>query len=352
MTKKILLIEDNPAMRENIAEILELAKYDVKTASNGKEGVKQAQQEKPDLIICDIMMPELDGYGVLHMLSKDIDTAGIPFIFLTAKAEKSDHRLGMGMGADDYLTKPFVNSELLNIVEVRLKKNELQRSDFSRTARGLNTFFKEAQGVDAFKEIATDKEKRAYRKKDLLYAEGNYPRGIFFITAGKVKTCKFNEEGKEYVTGLFKEGDFIGYSALLEETAYADAAMAMEDAEAVIIPKEEFFSLLYSNRDVAGKFIKMLSGNVAEMENRLIRLAYNSVRKRVAEALLMLQDRYAKAGENLDMAISREDLASIVGTATETVTRALSDFRQEGLINIKGSQVTILHKEKLAKMRN
>ena len=105
--KKILLIEDNKDVRENTAEILRLAPYEVVTAKNGKEGVELAQSEKPDLIICDIMMPVLDGHGVLHLLSKNEETSGIPFIFLTAKAERSDFRKGMEMGADDYLTKPF-----------------------------------------------------------------------------------------------------------------------------------------------------------------------------------------------------------------------------------------------------
>src|SRR6185369_16481386 len=101
--KKILLIEDNKDMRENTREILELANYQVHAAKNGKEGVEAAQKEKPDLIICDIMMPVLDGYGVLHMLAKKDETAGIPFIFLTAKAERSELRKGMEMGADDYV---------------------------------------------------------------------------------------------------------------------------------------------------------------------------------------------------------------------------------------------------------
>src|SRR5215212_4777169 len=104
MEKKILLIEDNEQIRENTAEILELAGYRVVTAQNGKEGIELVNREKPALIICDIMMPVLDGYGVLHMLSKNEETAGIPFIFLTAKAERTDFRKGMEMGADDYLT--------------------------------------------------------------------------------------------------------------------------------------------------------------------------------------------------------------------------------------------------------
>src|ERR1041385_6914856 len=138
--KKILLIEDNPEMRENTIEILELAKYQVISAVNGKEGVRLASSEKPDLIICDIMMPELDGYGVLHMLAKDNVTASIPFIYLTAKAEKGDYRKGMGMGADDYLTKPFDDMELLNAVETRLKKNEMLKAEFVRTSEGLDDF--------------------------------------------------------------------------------------------------------------------------------------------------------------------------------------------------------------------
>jgi len=125
--KKILLIEDNLEVRENTAEILELADFEVLTARNGKEGVELAAGEFPDLIICDIMMPELDGYGVLHILSKKQSTMNIPFIFLTAKAEKSDVRKGMNLGADDYVTKPFDDTELLDAVEARLHKSEMMK---------------------------------------------------------------------------------------------------------------------------------------------------------------------------------------------------------------------------------
>ena len=120
--KKILLIEDNPQIRENTAEILELAGYQVLTAKNGKEGVELAVHNKPDLVICDIMMPVLDGYGTLHMLNKNPDTAAIPFIFLTAKAERSDFRKGMEMGADDYVTKPYSSRELIARIKAVLRR--------------------------------------------------------------------------------------------------------------------------------------------------------------------------------------------------------------------------------------
>src|SRR6188474_2924588 len=105
MKLRILLIEDNPDIRENTAEILEMSNYLVDTAENGKLGIEKALAQKPDLIICDIMMPVLDGYGVLHLVNKNQQLAGIPFIFLTAKSERTDFRKGMEMGADDYITK-------------------------------------------------------------------------------------------------------------------------------------------------------------------------------------------------------------------------------------------------------
>src|SRR5690242_7943732 len=109
--QKILLIEDNNEIRENMAEILDLAGYEVFTAPNGKDGIKTAIQEIPDLILCDIMMPVLDGYGVLHMLQKHEALENVPFIFLTAKSERLEIRKGMELGADDYITKPFDGTE-------------------------------------------------------------------------------------------------------------------------------------------------------------------------------------------------------------------------------------------------
>ena len=122
MSKTILVIEDNNEIRENTAEILELAGYKTITAENGRQGVDLALKNKPDVIVCDIMMPELDGYGVLHLLRKNAGTESVPFIFLTAKTERSDFRKGMEMGADDYITKPFDENELLSAVELRLKQ--------------------------------------------------------------------------------------------------------------------------------------------------------------------------------------------------------------------------------------
>lgn len=350
--KTILLIEDNTDVRENIAEILELANYTVIQAGNGKAGVEYAQSHKPDLIICDIMMPVLDGYGVIHLLNKNPETASIPFIFLTAKSERGDFRKGMEMGADDYITKPFDDVELLRAVESRLKRSEMLRAEFSKNMEGLNKFFDEIKEIDELKKLSAERRVKLYKKKEIIFNEGNSPNYLYFLVKGKVKTFKAHEYGKELITTLHKEGDFFGYLALLEEGSYTDTAEALEDSEVCLIPKEDFFSLIYNNMAVMKKFIRILSDNITEKEEQLVTLAYSSVRKRVAEALIQLQHLYDnKKASSFSISISREDLANMVGTATESLIRTLSDFKEEKLVEIKGSNITIVDPEKLKKLK-
>ena len=134
--KKILVIEDEPEMRRNITALLRYYDYKPIAAENGLQGIDAARHERPDLILCDVMMPEVDGYGVLNALQRDASLARIPFIFLTAKGEKDDLRSGMNLGADDYLTKPVANAELVRAIEARLRRSEQQinrefKPDFS-----------------------------------------------------------------------------------------------------------------------------------------------------------------------------------------------------------------------------
>jgi DNA-binding NarL/FixJ family response regulator len=134
--KKILVIEDEPEMRRNLATVLRLERYEPLTAENGRRGVELARNENPDLILCDVMMPEMDGYGVLQAVRQDEKLALVPFIFLTAKGEKENLRSGMNLGADDYLTKPVAKGDLLQAIEARLRRSEQQarrefKPDFS-----------------------------------------------------------------------------------------------------------------------------------------------------------------------------------------------------------------------------
>lgn len=342
--QKILLIEDNDELRENIAEILELANYRVITAENGKAGVDKAVNENPDLIICDIMMPELDGFGVLHILSKNKTTATIPFIFLTARTEKTDLRKGMNMGADDYLTKPFEDTELLDAIESRLKKREVLSTDYAKSYEGINEFITDARAIGRLEDLSHEKKRKTFSKKAEIFRKGDTPNFLFFVVDGTIKQYKTNEDGKELIIGIYGKGEFFGYESLLENKEYHESAAAIETSELAMIPKKDFFALLYSHREVANKFIELLSNKISDKEERLLNLAYNSVRQRTAEALVTLYEKY---GSEPEIGISRDDLAHMVGTATESVIRVLSDFKDERAIEIMSGKIRIVSIDKL-----
>jgi DNA-binding response OmpR family regulator len=341
--KKILVIEDNPEVRENLEEILELSGYEVLTAEDGKIGVEIALREMPDLVLCDVMMPRLDGFGVLNILSKKSSTADIPFVFLTAKTEKSDFRRGMNLGADDYITKPFYKDELLAVIETRLRKSEQIRRKFDRTENGLSAFINEARGFEELKKLSLERRVKLFKKREAIFEEGDYPRYLYFINSGKVKLFKTNEDGKEYIIDIVVEGDFIGYVDLLRDTKYNESATALEDTEISLIPREDFISLMHANRDVSSQLIKMLASNVSEKEEQLLNLAYYSVRKRVANAILLLSDKEPEKEIN----ILRDDLARIVGTAKESVIRMLTEFKEDGYLDITDGTILIKNRQKL-----
>ena len=348
--KKILLIEDNADIRENTAEILELTNYIVFTAENGKTGVEIALRENPDLIVCDIMMPVLDGYGVLHMLKKNAVTKNTPFIFLSAKSERTDFRKGMELGADDYITKPFTETELLNAVESRLKKSDQLRDAVEKNAEIAGVIKNE---IDTLKELTSNRNVNKYKKRQLVFSEGNRPACLYYVQKGKIKTYKTNEDGKELVVDLYKEGDFLGHIALFENNNYKETAEAMEESELAVIPREDFEEVINYNPAVSRKFIQLLAKNISEKENHLLNLAYNSLRKKVADALLRIHKKYnTTPNSNFSITLSRENLATIAGTATESLIRTLSDFKTERLIDIDEGNIIILNEKKLENLVN
>ncbi len=351
--RKILLIEDNPDVRENTAEILGLAGYDVKTAENGKIGVEMAQKEHPDLIICDIMMPVLDGYGALHLLNKNEQTSSIPFIFLTAKAERLDMRKGMEMGADDYITKPFDDIELLNAVESRLRKADSMRKELQPTRENMSDVIGKINGISDIAKVSERQQIKHFKKRDIIFTEGDTPLGLYLLNSGKVKLYKSHELGKDLIIKLLHHGEFFGYMALLEDEFHSISAEALEDCEVTIFPIEDFYKLL-THPTVMQDFVRLLTGNIQSEHEKLIALAYSSVRKRTAESLLELRARYhdLKSDKPFTMAIAREDLANMVGTATESLIRTLSDFRAEGLVEIQGSNITLTNVDRLENMKN
>ena len=221
--KTILLIEDDAVLRENTTELLELSNYKVISVSNGKTGIYEAKHNLPDIIVCDIMMPELDGYSVIKTLSKLDITKHIPFIFLSAKTERQDVRKGMNLGADDYITKPFSEEELVSAIESRLAKASILKDardlpkteyidneDEIKTLNDLKRFLKDNGNV--FK----------YHKDDIIFEEGHNSNFIYLITKGVVKCHKLDELGKELTTALYKEDDIFGYSSFSQNIPYQE----------------------------------------------------------------------------------------------------------------------------------
>jgi len=348
----ILIIEDNDDIRESTAEILELGNYKVLQASNGKQGVELAAGHLPGLILCDIMMPELDGYGVLHLLSKNPQTAIIPFIFLTAKTERQDMRKGMEMGADDYLTKPFDEVELFNAIESRLKKKDHQKQLYGQSMEQLNTLLSHNKGNAELQKLIADRKVRHIKKRQVVYYEGDTVNGVYLVLSGKIKTIKIAEDGRELLTGLFGPDEYFGVAAMLAGEDYRETAEAVEDTSLCLLPREQLEELLQKYPDIASGFIKLMANNILAKEEQLLQLAYHSVRKRMAGILIKLWQSTPGTAGLRQIGISRDNLSSMAGMASETVSRILSDFKEEGLIARKGSQIEILNLSKLQNMKN
>jgi DNA-binding response OmpR family regulator len=344
--RKILLIEDDVVLRENTSELLELSNYEVLNAPNGKIGVKVAKETLPDIIVCDIMMPELDGYGVLEALTKNESTQHIPFIFLSAKTERKDVRRGMDLGADDYITKPFTEDELISAIESRLakasilkdrrEKKEEQKEDKEdlRSLNDLKNYFED------------NGETFRYPKETSIYKEGKNSNYIYLITSGLIKCHKLDEQGKQLTTALYKEDDLFGYTSFSQNLAYQESATTIQETELVGLSKKALTSILDKNHKVTLELIELLTEDLATVKDQLLQMAYSSVSKKTANTILMFAEKLNRKPED-QIKISRNDLASVAGIATETLIRTMSTFKKEGIIEIEGRNIRILDLEKL-----
>ncbi|NBB89408.1 MAG: response regulator [Bacteroidetes bacterium] len=343
--KKILVIEDQQEVRENICEILELTGYQVSAAHHGKEGCAKAVQWGPDLILCDVMMPELDGFGVLKILRKRQDTQAIPLIFLTAKVEPEDLRKGMGLGADDYLMKPFDDTELLDAIELRLKKreSEFERSlEYKSEVGNLRSAERER---DKLKDLLEHGDIKQVKTGEELWRPGQEAKGLYFIKEGTVKLFRRHESGKIFMVNYVCADSFLGFRTLFSQQAYRTWAQVDQAVELVFLPAEKVTQSMFEERDIAMFFLRQTIDFSYKLEDRAINYAYSSVRRRVADALLQL----CKESKLDGLSVSRDDLAALAGTAKETTIRMLSEFKKEGSINIDGRQIKIIDAKALGK---
>jgi CRP-like cAMP-binding protein/CheY-like chemotaxis protein len=344
--KKILVIEDDRIMRENMAELLELTGYEVEVAENGKEGVETARKVLPDLIICDVKMPRLDGYGVLHILSNEPETASIPFIFVTARTERSDRRRGMELGADDYLTKPFEDTELIQAVEARLKKSTLTPREEQAPPEIIRPFLSKQDQPLEEDAIPGDWQRQDYEARTLIFRADDYPHYVYYVREGRVKTYRLNRDGKELISHIYRTGDFFSYQPVLEDRRYKENAEAMEACQIYQIPKESFLELIGSSPEIAAKLIKVISKSLSGKEEDLMHMAYDSVRKRLALKLLELTAE--KDGNTISFL--RTDLAAMTGTTTETIVRTLTEFKDEGILETDGQEIRLIDRKALKRL--
>ncbi|HAT67931.1 MAG TPA: transcriptional regulator [Flavobacteriaceae bacterium] len=345
----ILIIEDDIALRENTAELLELSGYNVITAPNGRIGIEKAEKELPSLIICDIMMPEVDGYGVLENLSQQKETQHIPFIFLSAKTEHKEIRKGMDLGADDYLTKPYEEEELMSAIESRLAKAELL-SKANQSQTDLTIADDSLRNLNELKNFFDDNgEMLKIEKGEIIYSEGQHSNNVYLILKGIVKTHKMDENGKELITTLYKPDDFLGFTSFEENIPYQESATAVEDVEVAAISKQDLKEILGNSKDVTLELVNVLTENLSEIKQQLLQMAYSSVRKKTAQTILQFVKILNKK-PNESIKISRYDLANVAGIATESLIRTLSGFKKEGLIEIEGRNIRVLDIESLQKM--
>jgi CRP-like cAMP-binding protein len=269
----------------------------------------------------------------------------------------------MNLGADDYLTKPFDDLTLLNAVELRLDKAEHGQTNLASLDKLRRIILNQG---DSYLSLCENYPATQLNRKHRLFKMGNWPTSLYYVCQGKIKLFRTDTAGNEYITNLYGPGDFVGHLSLLEEIVYDKTAELLDDSLICTIPKSDFLSLIYHDQEIANHFIHTLAADVVMHQEHLLKLAYQSVRKRVAEALLLYQRKfYAQSGDSNPadvntafasnqspaMTLSRENWSHLVGASTETVIRILSDLRAEGLIDISGSQITLLNIEKLTHLK-
>ncbi|MBK9270278.1 MAG: response regulator [Saprospiraceae bacterium] len=334
---KILIIEDNDEMRENISEILELAGYEVYSASDGLGGVQQAREHIPHLILCDIMMPNLDGFGVLKIKNQDANLKDIPLVFLTAKAEKEDFRKGMNLGAEDYLMKPFEDVDLLQIIESKLDKYSRLTSVTKAKKLAALVKFNEFKNLPKVKELIGETISKDFGKKSILWNNEESISSYMWLEKGLVKETLDTVGFKEIIIDIVNDGNFIDNSYLFK-TNYRSKCETMEVCKIKFISKQKLEDIIVQENMMQA----LLEHSLTQYHDISRRLAVNSfgnVREKIAYHLLILHDTF----RHEPIRMSREDLGAFCGMAKETLIRTLAEFKEDQLIETDSKSIIILN---------
>ena len=347
--KRILIIENNIDLLSSYSEILKKAGFKVIISLYGDTGINEAITKVPDLILCNTLVPQVDGFGVLGVLSKNSATAHIPFIFINHTAKLANLRKGMDMGADDFITHPFRDNQLIKAVEARLNKSKSRVNAGQTILESPDNPFLIEKGIDQLQETISQSNFRRIKKKQTLYSEGDYNQGIYFLKEGCIKTYKINSDGRQLITNIYNSNSFIGLGYLMIDGPLCENAEAVEYSSVYFIAKKTILDLLKVDIKLNHYVIKLLSNDLAHKNDRLVELAYESVRKRLSKIIIQLNKDSFPINE---VEISRDELAGLAGTASETVSRILTDFKQMGLIKRDRNFINITNYEGLSKSSN
>lgn len=339
--KKILLIEHNEKVRDNIAEIIRLSNYEVSVAENGKVGIEKAIEQDPDLIICDILLPVMDGYAVLEAVKNNRRGKAQPFIFISDRRDRQHIRTAMDQGADDYLTKPLEPGDLLAAIEARLKRAVTMGVSINE-CNGARV-----EGAGDWQSFVADGAINRYDRKIRIYTEGNHSENLYFVRSGKVLTYKTNEYGRQLVTDILLPGDFLGFVSVLEGTRYKESAEALEDTELSVISKNDFVSWADQYPALSMHIMQLLVRNIAARERQLLQVAYGTLREKIASALLFLDQKFREKNNVHGIYISREAIAGIAGCTLESLVRTLLEFKNEKLIDIRSAKLITVDAERI-----
>lgn len=347
--KNILIIENDPDLLGKYSDILRNSGYEVTAAFNSEIGINLAISKLPSLILCNTVLPNIDGFGVLSILSKNPSTTKIPFVFLNALSAPDIVKKGIACGADDFVTKPFQGDQLVRSVEARINKNKDQNWTSLPVSEANNNHPHNGKGLEKLFDLISQCKIRHIKKKQTLYYESDHSQWLYLLVEGCIKTLKLTDDGRQMITGLYKPKSFIGLDTLLLDDPWLESAEATQNSSLYFISKSAIIDLLNEHVELNQHFIKILSANLHEKEDQLIELAYESVRKRLAQVLVRL-NKDAVPIDQID--ICRDELAGLAGIATETVSRILTDFKERGLIERNGSQIQIMDLYSLIKMKS
>ncbi|TBO44369.1 response regulator [Pedobacter kyonggii] len=349
---KILVILEDFDLRIKITEILKIGKYHVKSTGSGKQAIDIIRKNPVDVIISGINVAEIDGFGILRVANKFMETAGINFIMLLNDKDYDLARRVMELGADGYLMNPFDDGELLNQVEVRLRKKRLQHELFLKQNLQLRNIHNSRDDMSWLRSRFEGSLPRHFKKNQILYYRGERRAlGLHYILSGKIKTYVTDTAGNVLITGIYGPHEYFGLQGALLGAENKEIAEAIDSAEILTIPFAEVQHLISSYPEIFSVFAKDLAQTLSERDERLLDIAYYSVRKRIAKAIIGLS-RSGHDADNGSFMLPRSDLACLVGIASETLSRVLGDFTKERLIEKEGNNIIVLNINSLMMMKN